>query len=86
MHQWYKCLNNVNKETITSYFLSCCGKEEILKYESIWTLNHGALSFTTPFQNLRQERIRFEHRQTRLITYVILQEILSIYKKNDIKD
>ena len=82
-----KCLNNAYNETVTAYVLSSCGRAEIRKkYESIRTINPGSLSFTTPFETLRQERIQFEHRQTPLITDVILQESFSIYDENDIQD
>lgn len=81
-----KCLNNAFNETVTSYVLSSFGRAEIRKkYESIRTINSGALSFTTPIETLRQERIQFEHRHTPLITEVILQESFSIYDENDIQ-
>ncbi|KAK8875857.1 hypothetical protein M9Y10_006032 [Tritrichomonas musculus] len=81
------CLNNAYNETVTAYVLSSCGRAEIRKkYESIRTINPGSLSFTTPFETLRQERIQFEFRQTPLITDVILQDSFSIYDENDIQD
>lgn len=64
-----RILNNSYNETLTAYCLSSPGRAEIReKYKSVRTKCPYTLSLTTPVEKLRDERIKFEHKQTPLYT------------------